>query len=156
MGTGGACGAFRLDEGFKSILRRKLGRHADTLLKARTLDEAVNYFENAIKRQYNPYAQDCEDEYEIPMTGVVDIPAIGLEAGYLRFTQCARPTSMKSIDVSRLEIQEIFDPVFLQIRSLIEEQILDIKARTSSSLKVIFAFLISNRVDDIFSRWIGL
>jgi len=124
VGTGGACGAFRLDEGFKNILRRKLGRRADTLLKARTLDEAVNYFESAIKRQYNPYAQDCEDEYEIPMAGVADIPAIGLEAGYLLFT--------------RQEIQEIFDPVFRQIRSLIEEQIRDIKVRTNSNLKTLF------------------
>ena len=87
VGTGGACGAFRLDEGFKDVLRRKLGRHADRILRPRTLDEAVNYFENAIKRQYNPYAQDCEEEYEIPMAGVVDIPQIGLEAGYLRFSR---------------------------------------------------------------------
>src|SRR5271155_6110541 len=57
VGTGGACGAFRLDENFKDVLRRKLGRHADRNLKTRTLDDAVNYFENAIKRQHNPYAQ---------------------------------------------------------------------------------------------------
>ena len=101
MGTGGACGAFRLDEGFKNILRRKLGRRADTLLKARTLDEAVNYFENAIKRQYNPYSQDCEDEYEIPMAGVVDIPAIGLEAGYLLFTRWIQPPRKSLMSVDR-------------------------------------------------------
>ena len=77
-----------MDENFKDVLRRKLGRHADGILrKPRTLDEAVNHFENAIKRQHNPYSQDCEEEYEIPMAGVVDIPHIGLEAGYLRFSR---------------------------------------------------------------------
>jgi len=135
VGTGGAWGAFRLDEGFKNTLRRKLGRHADNLLKQRTIDEAVNYFETAIKRQYNPYAQDCDEEYEVPMTGVADIPAIGLEAGYLRFTRLS-PLLKKSNSL-RQEIQDIFDPVFRQIRSLIEEQIRDVKFRTHSDLKVI-------------------
>ena len=54
VGTGTACGELRLDEGFKDLLRRKLGTFAENILNPRTLDEAVNYFENAIKRQHNP------------------------------------------------------------------------------------------------------
>ena len=135
VGTGAACGAFRLDEGFKEILRRKLGGYAESLLKPRTLEEAVNHFENAIKRQYNPYLQDCEDEYEIPLAGAPDIPPIDLEAGYLRFTRL-EPGIMSITKHGREEIREIFDPVFSQILDLIQAQIAAAKTNSHSNLKV--------------------
>ena len=161
MGTGAACGAFRLDEGFKAALRRKLGRHADTLLKARTLDEAVNYFENAIKRQHNPYSQDCENEYEIPMAGVVDIPAIGLEAGYLRFSQCL-PQCLLRRSLSRLDMRSrkflilSFDKSDPSSRhkSLISRRG---RIRTSRYCQFLSeVFLIANLVDFIFGWGTGI
>jgi hypothetical protein len=65
------------------VLREKLGEHADTLLKPRTLAEAINHFDTSIKRQFNPYSTDCEEEYEIPLTGALDMPALNVVAGYL-------------------------------------------------------------------------
>jgi hypothetical protein len=68
---------------------KKMGKYGQNLLKPRTLEEALNYFENGIKRQYNPYSCDCDDVYEIPIAGAPDILAIGLEAGYLQLTRFA-------------------------------------------------------------------
>lgn len=65
------------------MLREKLGEHADTLLKPRTLAEALNHFDSAIKRQFDPCSRDCEEEYEIPLTGAPDMPALDVAAGYL-------------------------------------------------------------------------
>jgi hypothetical protein len=64
-------------------VKRKLGKYALNLLKPRTLDEANNNFESTIKREYNPFKADCEAEYEVPIAGAPDVPAIDLEAGYL-------------------------------------------------------------------------
>ena len=83
VGTGASCGAFRLDEGFERVLREKLGEHADTLLKPRVLAEALDHFDAAIKRQFDPCSTDCEEEYEIPLTGASDIPALNVAGGYL-------------------------------------------------------------------------
>jgi hypothetical protein len=68
-------------------LTRKLGMYSTNILKPKPLEAAINAFENLLKRQYNPYLQNCEDMYEIPIPGTVDIPAIGLEAGFLKFTK---------------------------------------------------------------------
>ena len=83
VGTGASCGAIRLDEGFERVLREKLDKHAYTLLKPRTLAEALDHFDTAIKRQFDPYSMDCEEEYEIPLTGAPDMPELDVVAGYL-------------------------------------------------------------------------
>jgi hypothetical protein len=64
-----------------------MGKYAQNLLNTKTLEAAANHFDNAIKRSYNPYQLDGDEVYEIPMAGAVDVPAIGLEAGYLRLTK---------------------------------------------------------------------
>jgi hypothetical protein len=70
------------------LLREKFG-HArfEHLVKPRTMDEAMSYFNHAIKPSFNPYNEDEEWEHEIPMSGMQDIPTIGLEAGYLQLTR---------------------------------------------------------------------
>lgn len=68
-------------------MTRKLGRYATNILKPKPLESAISAFDSLLKRQFNPYVQDCEDVYEIPIPGTVDIPTIGLEAGFLRFTK---------------------------------------------------------------------
>lgn len=85
--TGGLCGAQYLDEGFEKLVRKKLGTHADGVLNARTLKEALNNFENNIKCQFNSLSRDCDEEFEVLCPGADDIPSVGLEGGYLRLTK---------------------------------------------------------------------
>jgi hypothetical protein len=49
----------------------------------------VKTFESAIKFHFNPYSDDCEDEFEIPIRGkgIPEIPEIGLEDGTLNISR---------------------------------------------------------------------
>ena len=86
-GSGAACGAIFLNKGFENLLRKKLGQHAKTILSTRRLVEAIRYFENSIKRAFNPYDPSCDDEYDIPLSGAKDVPEIGLEDGYFKLSK---------------------------------------------------------------------
>jgi hypothetical protein len=87
VGSGAACGAIYLHQGFEKLLRDKVGAQAKTILTERRVNEALRYFENAIKRAFNPYEEACETEFEIPMAGAPDVPALGLEEGYLKLSR---------------------------------------------------------------------
>ena len=87
VGTGAACASVYLDQNFESLLRRKLGDQAAKLLTKRRLADSVRHFDTVIKRQYNPYEDRCDDEFEIPFAGAQDIPEIGLEEGYLMLSK---------------------------------------------------------------------
>ena len=86
-GSGAACGAIFLNKGFENLLRTKLGDQANTILTARRLNEAIRYFENSIKRAFNPFDDACDDEYDIPLSGARDMPGIDLEDGYLKLSK---------------------------------------------------------------------
>jgi hypothetical protein len=82
-GSGDTCGALYLDQGFEKLLRRKLGVHADSYRST----ELLRYFDNNIKRTFNPLGPRCAAEYEIGIAGAMNIPDIGLEDGYLTLTR---------------------------------------------------------------------
>jgi hypothetical protein len=84
-GTGAACGAMYLGDGFNRLLRQKLGSRAEEILKPKTLREASRSFETQIKCQFNPLGSS-EESYEVPIPGAPDIPEIGLEGGFLTFS----------------------------------------------------------------------
>ena len=84
-GTGGVCGALFLTRNFEDFLHQRLGSRVQ--LSEKALAQAVKTFESAIKIKFDPYGDDCDDEYEIPVRGVKDIPEIGLEDGYLKISK---------------------------------------------------------------------
>lgn len=87
-GSGAACGAIFLNKRFESLLRDKLGALAKTILTPKRINEAIRFFENTIKRAFNPLdPMSCDSEYEIPLAGAKDVPRIGLEDGYLRLSR---------------------------------------------------------------------
>ena len=86
-GSGDTCGALYLEQGFESLLRRKLGTYANAILTPRRLDDLLRHFDNNIKRMFNPLGTRCAAEYEIAIGGVLDIPEIGLEDGYITLTK---------------------------------------------------------------------
>jgi hypothetical protein len=87
VGTGAACGSVYLDQGFESLLRKRFGKHADTVLTERRLKDLVRNFDISIKRVFNPFDVRCDTEFEISVTGVTDMKEIGLEDGYLTLTK---------------------------------------------------------------------
>jgi len=87
IGTGAACGAILLEEYFESLLRKKLDNHAAEILQRTRLESAMRHFESSIKRQFNPYDEDGENAFEVPLRGARDLPECGLEFGYLKLTK---------------------------------------------------------------------
>jgi hypothetical protein len=83
VGTGAACGAIYLDRGFEVLLRKKFGRAGTNVLDERRLADLIRQFDSSIKRQFNPFDECCETEFNIPVSGVQDIPEIGIHDGYL-------------------------------------------------------------------------
>jgi hypothetical protein len=100
-GSGAACGAIFLNKGFEDLLRKKLGNQANAILTVRRLSEAIRYFENSIKRAFNPFDDACDDEYDIPLSGARDMPSIDLEDGYLKLSKF---NSHRFIMLTKLEM----------------------------------------------------
>jgi hypothetical protein len=87
VGTGALCGAVFLHKAFESLIRRKLGSRSSSILTERRLKEAMKYFENSVKRKFNPYDESCDPEFDVPMGNAKDIPSLGLEDGYLKMSR---------------------------------------------------------------------
>jgi hypothetical protein len=56
-------------------------------LTPKRLTEAMTKFELNLKFEFDPFPQDCDDSFEIPLTGAPDIAAIGLKGGYITFSK---------------------------------------------------------------------
>lgn len=91
VGTGALCGAVFLHKAFESMIRRKLGARSSSILTDKRLKDAMKYFENSIKREFNPYddsrGHERDDEFDIPLGNAKDIPSLGLEDGYLKMSR---------------------------------------------------------------------
>jgi hypothetical protein len=62
--------------------------HAEGILAStRQVSSVTEYFETEIKRDFNPYSPDCEEEYELYLRGSPDIPQVGLKDGYLKISK---------------------------------------------------------------------
>jgi hypothetical protein len=149
------CGAVFLEEGFEALIRTKLEQHgASDLLTARRLVEARKHFNNSIKTQFNPYDVDCEETFEVPFPGTADVPAMDLEAGYLRL-QRLREAAWQS-NRCRVDIQRIFDHIFIKILALIEGQMRDVKLKSNAEIKVINRLLLARLIYRRSSWSVGL
>lgn len=85
IGSGALCGAIFLYKNFEALIRQRLGTQSDSILTERRLKEAMNYFEEHIKKEFNPYDASFEsDGFNVPMGNAADMPSVGLEDGYLK------------------------------------------------------------------------
>lgn len=71
-----------LDEQFGNFLRRKFEDHPKAILTNQRLEEAIRYFSQNIRTQFNPYDADCPDNFPIPFTSP-DISEMGVRNNYL-------------------------------------------------------------------------
>lgn len=70
------------------LLRRKLGKHAGSILTADRLLEALEWFEKYVQRVFNPYdSEDDTTDYRVPMHGSSNIRKINLRGGYLKLSR---------------------------------------------------------------------
>jgi hypothetical protein len=83
VGTGAACGAMYLDRGFEAFLRKKFDGIEQKVLDEKRFTDLVHQFDRIIKRQFNPFDEFSEKDFEISMSGIQDMPEIGLRDGYL-------------------------------------------------------------------------
>ena len=112
-----------------------MGRYAESVLTGPVIDEATSYFEDKIKRTFNLYEiDDDEEEYSVRIRGAPELPEIGLESGFLELRKSSPPAHFPLIH--REECKQIFEPVFLEIRRLIEAQTANVIINTRSSPKV--------------------
>lgn len=86
-GTGSACGAMYLDENFEKLLYDRLGSKAGEILTIKCLTEAVKNFEEDLKQTFDPFAPDCDSEFEVPLPGAEDNPSLGISAGYITLSK---------------------------------------------------------------------
>jgi hypothetical protein len=87
VGTGAACGAIYLDQGFENLLRKRFEGVGVQLLDERRLGDLLRQFDSSIKRQFNPYDSQAETDFEISVAGIQDMPQIGLRDGYLTLSK---------------------------------------------------------------------
>lgn len=89
-GTGAACGAIFLDQRFEQLLRTRIGKNVAEVLKPARLEEAMKTFNATIKCNFDPFAEDCDDTFDIRLPGARDIPEIQLNDEYLSLTKFVR------------------------------------------------------------------
>jgi hypothetical protein len=81
-GTGAACGAIYLDQGFEKLILKKFDNVGVNLLGDKRLTSLTEYFANNIKHRFNPFEPQVQSEYDFNV-GLPDNPAIDLKDGYL-------------------------------------------------------------------------
>jgi hypothetical protein len=83
VGTGSLCGAISLNENFKKLLRERLGVSSGEILTPKCLEAAIQNFEGDLKRNFDPFSPDCDEEFEVSLPGARDNPSLSIAAGFI-------------------------------------------------------------------------
>ncbi|KAF4500174.1 hsp70 [Fusarium agapanthi] len=105
-GSGALCGSTFLNMRFSKFLQSKLGKEEG--FDDEILAEALDVFENKVKRQF-AFNVEPDETYNIPVAGLANNNSLGISRG--RF-------ALKASDVN-----EIFEPVVLEVIRLVKDQI---------------------------------
>jgi molecular chaperone DnaK (HSP70) len=114
-GSGACCGAAMLNTKFEDLIRQKMGSGPFSKLyhdKSRTWLTAQKYFEDHVKRNFDP--TDPTD-FNIPFPGVTDDHKAGIEQGFLT--------------LSFMEVADMFRPIITDIMDLVEDQISKVRSK---------------------------
>ncbi|KAI6821312.1 actin-like ATPase domain-containing protein [Hortaea werneckii] len=109
-GSGGCCGAAFLNLAFENFIKKKIGNKAFHELrfnKPKTWLTALSYFEDRVKRTFNPAQRDTD--FYIPLPNFEDNAKAGIQDGYL----C----------VNQKDVSQMFKPIVQQIIELVEDQV---------------------------------
>ncbi|KAK5129421.1 hypothetical protein LTR08_003277 [Meristemomyces frigidus] len=114
-GSGSCCGSAFLNVRFQEFVRNKLGNteFEDLCLnKPRSWSTALKYFEDYVKRNFNPEEHVV---FNVPFPGVPEDEAAGIEHGYMCMTSA--------------EVGSLFKPIIMQIIALVEGQTDEVRAK---------------------------
>ncbi|CAD0095112.1 unnamed protein product [Aureobasidium mustum] len=133
-GIGALCGGAFLNMRFEDLVRERIGSDTfDDLCrrKPRAWATAHKEFEQDIKRNFDPSNSQVEydkKKFYIPLPGVPDDPAAGIEDGYLA--------------LSTGELAEVFRPIVNSVIDLVERQriILEQHGETASACILVGGF----------------
>ncbi|EFW98496.1 hsp70-like protein [Grosmannia clavigera kw1407] len=109
VGTGGLCGSAFLNYRFEEHVRERLGASRFDEMKvkkSKTWQMGLRYFEEFVKRNFN---EDEHQEVNIPLPGLPDDEAVGLDSGFLVMTAD--------------QVREIFEPVVTEVCDLVQGQV---------------------------------
>ena len=107
-GSGACCGGAMLNVRFIEWMRAKLGEDLFVSIrdrKPKSWQMATKHFEEYVKRNFDP---DEDTEFNIPLAGVADNEAVGIEQGFLTITS--------------KEVASIFKPIITEIIQLVQGQ----------------------------------
>ncbi|RMY09904.1 hypothetical protein D0868_03980 [Hortaea werneckii] len=127
-GTGECCGAVFLNTAFEKWVQKKIGNkafHSLRLDHPKTWLTASQFFEDYVKRKFDPAS---DESWSIPLPGLDQNPAAGLEGGYLF--------------MSASDVESIFEPILGKVISLVDRQIRSVQdlGETVSALILVGGF----------------
>jgi hypothetical protein len=77
-----------LDQGFETLLRKKFEAVGIQHLDEKRVASLVRQFDSSIKCQFNPLdPMGGETDFELAVSGIRDMPQIGLRDGYLNVSK---------------------------------------------------------------------
>jgi molecular chaperone DnaK (HSP70) len=109
VGTGGLCGSAFIDFRFEEHVKERLGFKRFNEMKQKkpkTWTMGLRYFEEFAKRTFN---EDDSGDINIPMPGLPDDEAAGIDSGFLVMTT--------------EQVKATFDPVIKQVIDLVQGQV---------------------------------
>ena len=109
VGTGGLCGSAFIDFRFEEHIKERLGFKRFNEMKQKkpkTWTMGLRYFEEFVKRTFN---EDDSSDINIPMPGLPDDEAAGIDSGFLIMTTD--------------QVKATFDPVIKQVIDLVQGQV---------------------------------
>jgi hypothetical protein len=109
VGTGGLCGSAFIDFRFEEHVKERLGFKRFNEMKQKkpkTWTMGLRYFEEFVKRTFN---EDDSGDINIPMPGLPDDEAAGIDSGFLVMTT--------------EQVKATFDPVIKQVIDLVQGQV---------------------------------
>ena len=115
---------------------KTLGNKNSHVLTPRRIAKAVECFENHIKSKFNFYDKVDQDKvpFEIDLPGAPDIPAVGLNDGYLTLSKFSLPEKISNR--RNVILKHVFMPVFSRISGLVHEQVEEVKRLHGIDVKV--------------------
>jgi hypothetical protein len=119
-GTGALCGSTFLNLRFEKFLKAKLGKQKG--FDDDVLAEAMERFEKTIKRQFTMSAVAEGDTYTIPVGGLANNKALGINRG--RYA------------LQAADLQTVFEPVIQMVIELVKGQITSSKVSINAVLLV--------------------
>jgi hypothetical protein len=87
IGTGGASGAIYILRGFEELVRSRFRQVGIAQIEDKTIRGIVEQFRDRIMHHFDGLDPQAEAEFDLPIPGVHEMPAIGIRDGFMTFSK---------------------------------------------------------------------